>query len=269
MRIILAILTICALLFTSCRSTRKITEVVAVKDSTTKLIKPAADDSARLVAEAFDNIKKNHIDFNSFSAKMKVDYDDSKGRKYDFNSFVRIQKDSLMWISIVAALGIEAFRVKITPDTIMILDKLNKTIEIKPIAYLQEITQLPFDFNTLQNLIIGNPVYLDGSVTSFKKSDEITTMSIAGSFFKHLMTFRKGDFALVYSKLDDIDLSKSRTANLAYADYQMNGTSIFSNVRRISVAEKNRIDVDLEFKQVEFNKALTFPFNIPRNYKMK
>ncbi len=269
MKVLFAIVVALILINTSCRSTRKLTQVIAIKDSTEKLAPPNTDDSARLVAELFSNIEKNHIDFNSFSAKMKVDYLDSKGRKYDFNSFVRIQKDSIMWVSIIAALGIEAFRVKITPDSIQILDKLNKTIEKKPISYLQEITQLPFDFKTLQNLIIGNPVYMGETVTSFKQSGEIITMSLAGQFFKHLMTFRKADFALLFSKLDDVDITKSRTANLAYEEYEMNGTARFANQRRISVAEKNHMDVNLEFKQVEFNKPLSFPFSIPRNYKMK
>lgn len=252
----------------SCRSTRKITQVVT-KDSTAILVPPTADDSVRLVEETFAQIKRNNIDFNTFSAKVKVDYRDSKERKYDFNTFMRIRKDSTIWVSIIAALGIEAFRVVITPDSIKILDKLEKTYDMKPLSYLQEITKLPFDFKTLQDIIIGNPVYTEGDVTSIKQSDEMITMSLAGDFFKHLMTFRKSDYILLTSKLDDIDKSKNRTANLAYEDHSSDGTIRFSNRRKINIAEKTNLDVDLEFKQVEFNKQLSYPFSIPRNYKMK
>ncbi len=265
--ILLAILIVSTALF-SCRSTKKLTKVVTT--DSTAIAKPIAeDDSARMVAEVFESIKKNNIDFNTFSAKVKVDYADSKGQRYDFNTFMRIQKDSIMWVSIVAALGIEAFRVRITPDSVMILDKLNKTYTIKPIAYLQEVTQLPFDFTTLQNLILGNPVYVEGDVTSFKLTGNIVTMSLAGNFFKHLLTFQKPQYTLVSSKLDDVDKARSRTASLLYEDQQPNGLLLFSNRRKIRIAEKNQLDVDLDFKQVEFNKPLSYPFSIPRNYKMK
>ena len=268
MRILLAILILSTFVF-SCRSTRKLTKAVPVTDSTA-IPKPLPkDDSAKMVAEVFDNIKKNTIDFNTFSAKVKVDYKDSKGKSYDFNAFIRLQKDSLMWVSIVAALGIEAFRVNITPDTVTILDKLDKTYTVKPISYLQEVTQLPFDFKTLQNLILGNPVYVEGDVTSFKLAGDVIAMSIAGNFFKHLLTFQKPQFTLVSSKLDDVDKTRSRTASLLYEQHEPNGVFLFSNRRKIRIAEKNQIDVDLEFKQVEFNKSQNYPFSIPRNYKMK
>lgn len=267
-KILLAILIVSTALF-SCRSTKKLTQVVVVTDSTTKPKPIPEDDSARMVAEVFENIKKNNIDFTTFSAKVKVDYADSKGQKYDFNTFMRIQKDSIMWVSIVAALGIEAFRVRITPDTVMILDKLNKTYTIKPISYLQEVTQLPFDFKTLQNLILGNPVYVEGDVTSFKLTGDIVTMSLAGNFFKHLLTFQKPQFTLISSKLDDVDKTRSRTASLLYEGHEPNGLLLFSNRRKIRIAEKNQLDVDLDFKQVEFNKPQAYPFSIPRNYKMK
>ena len=44
-----------------------------------------------------------------------------------------LQKDSVMWVSISATfLSIEAFRIFITPDTIIILNKLDKTVEYHP-----------------------------------------------------------------------------------------------------------------------------------------
>jgi hypothetical protein len=40
----------------------------------------------------------------------------------------------------------------------MLMNKLEKTVQYRSIAYLTEITQVPFDFYSLQDLIIGNPV---------------------------------------------------------------------------------------------------------------
>jgi hypothetical protein len=256
-------------LLASCRSTRKISSVMVIKDSTVVDTNPIESDSARIVHETIARMEQKHIDFNTFSAKVKVDYRDSKDRKYDFNAFIRIRNDSVIWVSVIAALGIEAFRVLITPDSVAILDKLEKTIQYQTVDYLQQITQLPFDFQTLQDLIIGNPVFTEGDVRSFQDKGSQYTLSMIGPFFKHFMTIDKTSTNLLYSKLDDIDPARSRTANLAYDDYQPNGTWQFANLRRITLAEKTKVDVDMEFKQVEFNKQQNYPFSVPRNYKLK
>ena len=39
-------------------------------------------------------------------------------------------------------------------------------------------------------------------------------------------------------------------------------------MRNNSLSEKTKLDVLLDFKQVEFDKALSFPFSIPKNYKV-
>lgn len=252
-----------------CRSSRKISSVMVIKDTAVVTINPVDTDSARIVHETITRMKEKIIDFNTFAAKVKVDYRDSKDRKYDFNAFIRIRKDSVIWVSVIAALGIEAFRVLIKPDSVAILDKLEKTIQYQRVDYLQQITQLPFDFQTLQDLIIGNPVYTQGDVKSFQDKGSQYTMSVIGPFFKHFMTIDKASTSLLLSKLDDIDPARSRTANLAYDDYQPNGTWLFANLRRITLAEKTKVEVDMDFKQVEFNKPQNYPFSVPRNYKLK
>jgi len=154
-------------LIASCRTTRKLTNVISTKDSVVTVVNPYDTDSAKSVRANMDKIKENQIKFKTFSSKIKVNYNDDKNRKFDFNTFFRMEKDSAMWVSIVAALNIEAFRVLIRPDSIIILDKLNKTVQRKPFGYLQSITKVPFDYPTLENLIVGNPVYLEKEVVAF------------------------------------------------------------------------------------------------------
>jgi hypothetical protein len=257
------------ILAAACRAPKKISSVMVIRDTAAVVVIPTESDSVRILRETRARMSENHIEFNTFSAKIKVDYRDNKDRKYDFNAFVRIRKDSVIWVSVIAALGIEAFRVMITPDSVAILDKLEKTIQYQRVEYLQQITQLPFDFRTLQDLIIGNPVYTEGDVKSFQYNGNVYTMSMIGPFFKHFMTLDKSSVQLLFSKLDDIDPARSRSANLAYEDYQPNGKWQFSQVRRITLAERTKVDVDMEFRQVEFDKPQNYPFSVPRNYKLK
>jgi hypothetical protein len=255
----------------SCRSSRKIQSAMTQKDSShTVVVNPGEADTTKLVRAAFHQIDLNHIDFHTFNAKVKVNYTDSKQSNYDFNAFIRMKEDSVIWLSINAALGIEAFRVLIRPDSVYIMDKLGKTIQYKSLEYLRDIAQLPIDFYTLQDLILGNPVFLDSTnVVTYKETETTTSLATLGAFFKHLITARKGDFAILHSKLDDVDVVRNRTADFTYEDFiKVNGKN-FSTKRTITISEKNKLNVDLNFKSVDFDKNLSYPFPVPRNYKVK
>lgn len=256
-------------LATSCRSTRKISTAMSKKDSTTVSINPAENDSAKKVETALEKIRSSHIDFKTFSAQMKIDYADSRDKKYDVNAFVRMKKDSVIWISINAILGIEAFRILITPDTVSVLDKINKTIQYHSFDYLKEMTNLPVDFPTLQDLILGNPVFLDSNIVAYTESENSTSLTSLGSFFKNFATFYNPDLLLQRSKLDDVDVTRSRTADLSYQDYEDNANHKFATKRKISIAYKTKLDIGLEFKKVEFGAEQNYPFSVPSKYKLK
>jgi hypothetical protein len=87
-----------------------------------------------------------------------------------------------------------------------------------------------------------------------------------GELFKNLLTLDQNDKTLLHSKLDDRDPARNRTADLTYSDYENKKGPWFSTRRRIVVAEKNRLDIKLDFKQYDFNGEVSFPFSIPKNY---
>jgi hypothetical protein len=72
-----------------------------------------------------------------------------------------------------------------------------------------------------------------------------------------------------HSKLDDVDPIRARTADITYGDYEMWNGKPFSTYRRITLAEKSKLDIVMKFKQFEFNVPLNFPFGIPKNYKLQ
>ncbi|WP_205508768.1 DUF4292 domain-containing protein [Longitalea arenae] len=255
---------------TSCRSTKTIQTAIAKKD--TAQVIPVVDhraDSMLYIKQVWDNIHKNTIDFQTFSAKIKVDFEGSDGKKNDFNAFVRIKKDSIMWININAALGFDAFRVLVTPDSVKVINKLNKTVQLRSVESLQEVTKMPMSFSDLQNLIIGNPIFLDSNINSYKKDERSISLISLGTLFKHLLTVNREDYTLQQSKLDDVDAIRARTAYLSYGNYQSKNNIRFSTYRKITVSEKSKLDIVMEFKQFDFNVDLSFPFTIPKNYKRK
>jgi len=255
---------------TSCRSTKSIHTVITKKDSVRTNIDSASKrDSINFIAATYAGLLKNRVDFNTFSAKIKVDFEGADGKKNDFTAVLRLQKDSALWVSINAILGIEAFRVLITPDSVKVMNKLDKVIQLRSVSYLQEITKIPFTFNELQDLIIGNPIYFDSTIDSYKKDGEIIALLNNGQLFKHLLTIHATDYLVQHSKLDDVNPIRGRTANVTYGDYEKKDGHAFSTFRKITVSEKSKLDIEMKYKQYDFNIPLNFNFNIPKNYKLQ
>ena len=255
----------------SCRSTKKLQTAISRKD--TQLViapAPANTDSLKGASDILKSLDKNRINFTTFSAKIKVQYEDYKGKQPDFNAFVRLYKDSVLWISINATfLSIEAFRILIKKDTIIILNKLNKQVERHSFNYIENIAHIPLNFSTLQDIVIGNPVYVGDSIVSYRQTANHILLGTASQIFKNLLTISADNSLLERSKLDDIDVGQNRTADLSYGDYEKNNGFYFATYREITVAEKTKVDINLNYKQYDFNKELSFPFSIPRNYKTK
>ncbi|MFI5152066.1 MAG: DUF4292 domain-containing protein [Chitinophagales bacterium] len=273
---LMTVLSVTALLMPGCRSAKKIQTAISKKD-TTELVKPPAiseadlkADSLRFIQEMVQKIESHRIRFNTFSAKAKFSYEGSDGKNSsDLTCFIRIQKDQKIWMLINAAFGLEAFRVLITPDSVKVLSKFKKFAQLRSVSYLRELSHLPVDFGTLQDLLVGNAVYLDSNIAFYRKDENGVSLLSVGEFFKNYITLNNADYTIKHSKLDDADPLRARTCDLTYGEYERKDTTHFSTYRKISVAEKSRLDIEINFKQYNFNEPLSFPFSIPKNYKRK
>ncbi|MEZ5027275.1 MAG: DUF4292 domain-containing protein [Ferruginibacter sp.] len=252
----------------SCKTVKQINKVIAPKDSSTIiLIDQSNIDSLQMISKTIENLKKNYIDFNTFNAKIKVEYQDNTGKKPDITAIVRIIKDSAIWVSLTASfLNIEIYRVLIKKDSVILLNKQDKEVQYRSMDYLQEVTEIPFDFYTLQDLLMGNPVFIDSNIVYYKKTENQILFSMVGKYFKNLLTLTDNNYLLQHSKLDDVDVNRSRTADLTYSNYDDKTGINFSTYREITISEKNKLDIRMNFKQYEFNKELSVLFNIPKNY---
>ena len=257
----------------SCGTSRKAIKPVAPSDSLQTIPVPSVDsaalDSARTVAAVFSGIRDKRHDFKTFSSRVKLTYTTPDKSLNDVTAFLRMQKDSVIWVSLNAALGIEALRLLITPDTVKLLDKLNKTIQYRDFLFLQETTRLPVDFFILQDLLIGNPVFLDSNLQTYSNRDGKILMQTLGAIFRNNSIFDQNRLQVDQSHLEDRDTAARRSAQLEYLEYNdINGRS-FSGKRKLIVMDKKQMAIELEFRQAVFDVPLSFPFAVPGNYKLK
>jgi hypothetical protein len=254
-----------------CRPAKKvqiIEEAITKKDTATRVVvTPTAVDSMALVNGVVNKLQNAPKPFTTFYAKVKVGYSFKDGDD-QATAFIRIRKDSAIWVSL-NQLGIEGYRLLVRPDSVFLMAKINmKWIQARSIKYLQELTELPLNFYDLQNLIVGNALYVSNNIVSYKQSNNEWLILLTDKLFRNLVTIN-AEGNLVQSKLDDADPARTRTCILSYSDYEVVDGYNFPKTRSISVAEKSKLDVTLEFKQTNFNTALSFPFSVPANYKRK
>src|SRR4051812_29359810 len=100
--IFLAILLIAA---QGCRTTKQINKVIATKDTTAAVMPGVSGaDSVKFIRETMTSLRSHYIDYTTFNAKIKAEYEDNKGKKPDVLAVVRIVKDSAIWISLSASI---------------------------------------------------------------------------------------------------------------------------------------------------------------------
>ncbi len=266
----------CSLILFSCKTVKKTTgiqEAISKKDTAqTVVIKEVTVDSGAIVKDILQKVIKNKIDYKTFNAKIKVDYESAeKSDNYTF--YVSMRKDSVILIKVkgsflgISSVGLEA---KITRDSIILVQLVgDKNVKYRSISYLQEISQVPFDYYTLQDIIMGNPIYIDSNVMSYKSSANELLVQMAGDVFKHLLTLNNSDFHIMHSKLDDINVQRNRTCDISQNTYEPLGGYQFATYRKITVSEKSKLDIYLDFKEYSLNEPLKYSFEIPKNLKRK
>ncbi|HTR31645.1 MAG TPA: DUF4292 domain-containing protein [Puia sp.] len=281
-----AVICLLILLGGACRSTRSLRKVIAktVPPPDTVTVKRVDSmnsvrdlhaDSMAVISKALSGIAHNHIDFQTFSGTMRIHYQGSNGQDNEVNAIVRIKRDSIIWIEIYAKVGpmtIKAFQALITPDSVKILDRVKKVARLRSVSYLQEQVHLPVDFGTIQDILIGNPIFLDtANILYYRTETKGLSLFSGGRIFTNFLTLNP-DFTASHSKLDDTDPLRARTCDITYGDYDYGGPAPepFSTYRKVSVAEKGKVDIEIGInKRYKFNEVLSYPFSIPKNYKRR
>lgn len=222
-------------------------------------------DSVSLIREVYNKVINNKINFNTFNAKVRVAYTDQNGGD-EATAFIRIKRDSIIWMSLRGALGIEGFRVLITPDSVKIINSLKKYVQYRDITFLEQLAGFPIDFSAMQDIIVGNPVFVDSNISSYTSDSNYLKILMVGKIFKHLAVIDNNDYKIVESKLEDIN-NVNRTCDILYSAYNNDSGVPFSTERKVLLTDESKLNINLNFKQYSFNQPLTFSFNIEDNYK--
>ncbi|QHS62085.1 DUF4292 domain-containing protein [Chitinophaga agri] len=255
----------------SCRHSRQIAGTSFPVTDTTQHQTIEADSASLAAADTFNKemlakLRSNYINFNTFSAKLKVDFETEAKQMSGINANMRLQKDSIIWISVSAPIIGEVARAVITPDSLKAIDKFHKVVYLRDMKDAKDLLHIPFDFKTLQDLIIGNPIYLTDSVYQVVKTPAVISFTCDSTMFTSLFNVFADDYVLQQSKVMDKDSTRKRSVELTYGEYKSLDKVKFATLRRVFVEEKHYTKINMEFNKIDFDQPVSFPFTVPSGY---
>ena len=184
-------------------------------------------------------------EWTSLNSKIKVN---KEGQEVTINAHIRIKKDSIIWISVKAPLGIEIFRTMITSDSIYYMNRINKNYFIKHISHIREVVKADVSFIKLQEIIFASP-----NITVLNSNKE--NYEILKDIFR------------VYKM--ELQEEEDKKVSIRYSDYK-----VFSDIGGLYFPEKIFIDVkseevftaEINYTKIKFNKTASISFKIPKSY---
>jgi hypothetical protein len=240
---------------------------------------PLREQGSEFLKQKLDS---SEIKFHNFSARFSTTY--SQGQKSNsFSGQLRIQKDSVIWISI-SALGIDMARFMITQDSVKFQNRINKTYMRKDFLYVNELLNNTLDFDMLQAFLIGNDFsfFENGK---FKASiDNNMQYKLSTTERRKLKKYvrRSGqdiNIPIEYIwlnpetfKINKVQLTEAerggRHFSSSYSEFMNVQGQLFPAVIEFDIeTNEDKVNIKINLSKIEINKSvLNYPFPIPDNY---
>jgi hypothetical protein len=252
MKYIIKILII-LLVVTSCKSNKRITDASTINNISTKKI--------------INNHYNSSFDQKTVYAKLIAKY---RSRKSSATVTIklRLEKDKTIWMS-ATKLGFPLAKVKITPDRVLYYEKLQGTFFDGDFSLLSKWLGTDLDYDKIQNILLGQAVL---NLKKGKYNSKINnnlyqlTPKYENELFGILFFMNPENFKL--NKQEIRHPSKYQLLSVSYPKYDIiKGEQFPKNINIKSTDYKKITTINIEYRSVEFNKKLTFPFSIPNGYK--
>lgn len=246
----------CLLLVLGCSAKKRLavrhTDTAAAAPVDTKLLKINAIRSAQTAFSTFSGKARARLAFGNNSNDVTLN--------------IRIESGKKIWISVTAFAGIEGARALITPDSIMVLNRLDGVYLKQPFSYLYKYAGDHVSYSTLESLLIGNaiPALLNDDADLHSEGANTTLNgSLSGLLYRMMIG---PDLRVDQTTLRDTLAAQSLEADNS-AFIQSDNKTIPSQIDISSMAKDKKLLVNLHYIKADFGQPLAFPFSIPSRYK--
>jgi len=214
-------------------------------------------------------IKTTNTNFQYLSGKGKVHFTrGSVDQSANFN--LRVRRDSAIWLS-GSLLGIEGVRALLTPDSVRVVNRLEKSYFAGDYAYLSQLLGVPVSYAQMQAILLGDYQPAPKGALPVVKAEgdnQNVTYPQAPLIIEQLVSNATG-------RLQQLKVSESaaqRSLTVGYADFQKpSGTDLpFAFTTNVLGQQggTGNTTATLSFQKVEVGSGhLDFPFSIPKGFK--
>lgn len=212
-----------------------------------------------LLTEALlEKVQDAELPWQWFSAKLDIKAENVP----NLSGQIRMQRDSVIWISVTALLGMEAARVMVTPDSVSVINKLENAYSKTSFEALCARFGMDLRFAELQDALLGNCLWMldTGPKTRAEKDGQYEIGSEGGS---SLLCVRSHDFKTTQALLSSSWLQ----LQLSYGRFQPLGSHVIPT--KIGCVMKGMYDFagQFEYTSVTLNQDTAFPFKISPKMK--
>lgn len=233
-----------ALLAFSCKSKKVVT------GTKTEVVENSAKAMQKLMI-------KNQVGADWLSAKLRLNLK-SEQLTIGLSGNLRLEKDKAIWIN-VKKFGIEAARVLIEPDSIFVIDRFGGNDVAEDLSYVQRKMNFPANFEMLQALVLGNPVFFSKELEMEEDTAGIRLFS-ENSNPKSSYLLNSADYSLLQMSFSES--APPRLMEIEQSDYQLIADRNFSHLRVIDADSKDsgKVNLKIQMSSVEFNMPKKMPF---------
>tara|TARA_B110000027_G_scaffold93377_1_gene98642 strand:+ start:1002 stop:1736 length:735 start_codon:yes stop_codon:yes gene_type:complete len=222
----------------------------------------------RLIHLNQDDIEVNAFKFDYFTAKAKLNYTDGD-QKLSAVANLRIKYDSLIWISISPGLGIEVLRLKLTTDSVFLIDRIAQNYTKSSYREFNHFYGINLNFKWIQAIMMGNPLSSNKKLVVNKENGGILYEQNDGPFF--IRNFI-GDQSNKIEKISIRNSAAKYEMVINYGDFtQLNERAILPFYMKFVLTffedQQPPKQVNINIKSANLpDKTLKFPFNVPAKF---
>ncbi|NOR86282.1 MAG: DUF4292 domain-containing protein [Bacteroidales bacterium] len=229
----------------------------------------------------FSKMQANESQFETFSAKGLVQVS-KNGKRTDLKVNIRIKKDSAIWVSVSAGVGIEAARILLTRDSVLFLNRIDKSYFAGNYTFINHLINAQVDFDIIQALITGNDFkwYDYHDLKAKVVNDQYQLESTHRRKLKKYLKDPNCDSQVIYQsmwlnpisfKIERIKIKEIKNENKKiitdYSKFKNYDDQVIPTQYNISILAQDEILIDGTLLKVSLNEVIKFPFNIPSKYE--
>lgn len=187
-----------------------------------------------------------------------------------------IYRDSIIAVSIIPALGFEALRILCTRDSVIVINRMEKSYYASSFEHYKKKYNIPVGFNEIQAIFSNEMFYYKGDYDDrefekqFRKKNDKNLFIVDAFHDGRRLTnqlFGLDDGGLLLENMFITDFETRMRLFLEYEDFAHGEPIVFPQKISMDISGgQNKIQLKIHSNQIIFNEAINVEFAVPSHY---